>query len=109
MFIHNRYRQPGGEDEVVEREKKLLRQAGHDVVEYTRENREIDDYGFAQKVSLVFRTTWAWDTHREVTDLLHREKPDLAHCHNTFPLLSPAVYYACKNTGVPVVQTLHNP
>jgi glycosyltransferase involved in cell wall biosynthesis len=35
-------------------------------------------------------------------------RPDIAHFHNTFPLLSPAVYYACQREGVPVVQTLHN-
>jgi glycosyltransferase involved in cell wall biosynthesis len=28
--------------------------------------------------------------------------------HNTFPLVSPSVYAACRDAGVPVVQTLHN-
>jgi glycosyltransferase involved in cell wall biosynthesis len=32
----------------------------------------------------------------------------VAHFHNTFPLVSPAGYYAAKAEGVPVVQTLHN-
>jgi glycosyltransferase involved in cell wall biosynthesis len=41
--------------------------------------------------------------------LLQREKPDLAHFHNTFPLISPAAYYACQQEGIPVVQSLHNP
>jgi glycosyltransferase involved in cell wall biosynthesis len=35
-------------------------------------------------------------------------KPDVVHFHNTFPLISPAAYYACRDLGVPVVQTLHN-
>jgi glycosyltransferase involved in cell wall biosynthesis len=35
-------------------------------------------------------------------------KPDVAHFHNTFPQLSPSVYAACRDAGVPVVQTLHN-
>lgn len=35
-------------------------------------------------------------------------QPDVAHFHNTFMMLSPSVYYACKDAGVPVVQTLHN-
>jgi glycosyltransferase involved in cell wall biosynthesis len=30
------------------------------------------------------------------------------HFHNFMPLLSPAVYYACREFDVPVVQTLHN-
>ncbi len=30
------------------------------------------------------------------------------HCHNTFPLISPSIYWACSKEKVPVVQTLHN-
>ena len=33
---------------------------------------------------------------------------DVAHFHNTFPLISPSAYYAVRRAGVPVVQTLHN-
>jgi glycosyltransferase involved in cell wall biosynthesis len=34
--------------------------------------------------------------------------PDVVHVHNVFPIISPAVYYACRSCQVPVVQTLHN-
>jgi len=30
------------------------------------------------------------------------------HCTNTFPLISPAAYYAARGEGVPIVQSLHN-
>jgi glycosyltransferase involved in cell wall biosynthesis len=40
--------------------------------------------------------------------LLRRERPDVMHVHNTFPVISPAAYYAANAEGVPVVQTLHN-
>ena len=40
--------------------------------------------------------------------LIRRHHPDVVHCHNTFPLISPSAYYAAKIEGVPVVQTLHN-
>jgi glycosyltransferase involved in cell wall biosynthesis len=30
------------------------------------------------------------------------------HAHNTFPLISPSLYWAAEHAGVPVVQTLHN-
>jgi glycosyltransferase involved in cell wall biosynthesis len=32
----------------------------------------------------------------------------MVHLHNTFPLISPAAYYAAAAEGAPVVQTLHN-
>lgn len=87
---------------------ELLRSAGHEVIEYVRRNDEICDYGIGNKATLSFRTIWAWDTARELRELLRRKKPHVAHFHNTFPLISPAAYYACQEAGVPVVQTLHN-
>lgn len=107
-FIHNQYQQPGGEDGVVRAERELLSRAGHSVIEYVRDNDEITAYGLSQKKTLGLRTVWAWDSHRKIKALLRRERPDVAHFHNTFPLISPAAYYACREAGVPAVQTLHN-
>ncbi len=108
LTVHNRYQQPGGEDVVVEAERELLRSAGHEVIVYTCDNKEIANYGLRRKATLAARTVWAWDRYKEVKKLLAREHPDVAHFHNTFPLISPAAYYACRDAGVPVVQTLHN-
>jgi glycosyltransferase involved in cell wall biosynthesis len=35
-------------------------------------------------------------------------RPDVAHVHNTWFALSPAVFHALHDTGVPTVMTLHN-
>jgi len=109
LKVHNLYQQPGGEAESVRRECALLTSAGHSVIEYARHNDEIARYGLWRKATLAARTVWAWDSHREIKALLERERPDLAHFHNTFPLISPAAYYACREAGVPVIQSLHNP
>ncbi|HVB55868.1 MAG TPA: glycosyltransferase [Candidatus Acidoferrales bacterium] len=108
MLVHNYYQRGGGEDEVFRSDVELLRSTGHEVIEYVRHNDEIRDYGIGNKSTLGFRTIWAWDTARELRDLLGRKKPHVAHFHNTFPLISPSAYYACQEAGVPVVQTLHN-
>ena len=36
------------------------------------------------------------------------ERPDILHVHNTFPLLSPAIFPALRNLPVATVLTLHN-
>jgi hypothetical protein len=41
LLAHNRYQLPGGEDEVYRRELEMLVDHGHEVIEYTRDNREI--------------------------------------------------------------------
>jgi glycosyltransferase involved in cell wall biosynthesis len=108
LVAHNFYQQPGGEDTVCESEIRLLREAGHQVIEYRRHNEEIQGYSFVEKASLGWRTSWSQRTNRELHDILARESPDVAHFHNTFPLISPSAYYACRETKIPVVQTLHN-
>lgn len=106
--VHNYYRERGGEDIVAESERELLSDFGHTVLCYTRQSRDIDDYGFRERATLALRTVWAWDSYREIRELLRRSGADVAHFHNTLPLISPAAYYACRDAGVPVVQTLHN-
>jgi len=43
-----------------------------------------------------------------VRELIEDHQPDILHCHNLFPMLSPAVLRATTDTGCRVVVTLHN-
>ena len=108
LVIHNRYRQQGGEDTVVRAEAALLRQHGHRVLQYARDNAEIDRFGPLKKASLMLSATWDPQAYAELRRLIRSERPDVVHCHNLWPLVSPAAYDACHAEGVPVVQTLHN-
>ena len=54
------------------------------------------------------RVVWSAEARRGLTAALRRNRPDVAHVHNTFPLLSASVLYACRDAGVPVVITVHN-
>jgi exopolysaccharide biosynthesis WecB/TagA/CpsF family protein len=108
LVIHNEYQNRGGEDCVVDAESRLLAAAGHSVVHYRRTNDEIGASSLIQKAALAANTIWSRDSNRALRDLIQLERPDVAHFHNTFPLISPSCYAACKEAGVPVVQTLHN-
>jgi glycosyltransferase involved in cell wall biosynthesis len=108
LVLHNSYQQPGGEDEAVRREVDLLRGAGHQVRIFSRHNGEICSDSMLAKIAVARQAVWSKDSCRELKQILGREKPDLAHFHNTFPLISPAAYYVFGDAGVPVVQTLHN-
>ena len=107
-LVHNAYQWLGGEDIIVNQERDLLRSAGHRVLEYRRSNQEIANGTLVQQIKLAQRTVWSSDTYRDFRALLRREKPDVVHVHNTFVMISPAIYWACAEEDVPVVQTLHN-
>lgn len=106
LLIHCHYRLPGGEDAVFAAERAQLERHGHTVVVYERSNEEAA-HGLA-KLLLPLHAVWNRRAAREVKALIAREKPDAIHIHNTLLLLSPAVVRAAKQSGVPVVQSLHN-
>lgn len=108
LIVHNYYQVPGGEDTVVENERRLLEDNGHDVVLYTRHNSELKNMSKLQKLLLPFSTIFNWRTYREVRGIIAEQKIDIVHVHNTLNLVSPSVYYAAFSKKVPVVQTIHN-
>lgn len=109
LLVHNFYQQPGGEDTVFELESAMLQRAGHEVFTYQRSNSEILKMGMMGKLAVPTKMIWAWDTAKAMRALLAKIRPDLVHFHNTFMLISPAAFSICKNMGIPVVLSLHNP
>jgi glycosyltransferase involved in cell wall biosynthesis len=110
MVVHNRYRSaaPSGENRVVDRERAALVALGHDVVRFERDSDEIEGWSLARKAALPGRVVWSRQVYRQLRAALAQSRPDVVHVHNTFPLLSPAVLYACRDAAVPVVVTWHN-
>lgn len=105
LLCHNYYQLPGGEDGVFADEGELLRAYGHEVLEYTKHNDTIKEM---TGIGVAKRALWNRHTYRELRTLLRREQPDVMHCTNVFPLVSPSAYYAARDEKVPVVQSLHN-
>jgi glycosyltransferase involved in cell wall biosynthesis len=108
LIAHNAYQQPGGEDTVVSAEKDLLIRMGHEVSEYVRHNSEVKYGSPYSNIALGLRTIWSSTSRCELYEVLRAKRPDIVQFHNTFPLISPSAYYACRDLGVPVIQTLHN-
>ena len=106
LLLHNYYQQSGGEDAVVAQEKELLESKGHTVELLAADNRSIR--GFRGSVKAALDTTYSCKAKVRVKHELNSFRPDVVHVHNFCPLLSPSVYYACREAETPVVQTLHN-
>lgn len=108
LQVHNFYQLPGGEDTVIENERRLLEKHGHRVVRYCRDNKELQAFSLFRKLLLPFTTIFNPRTYLEVRRLIRTEDIDIVHVHNTLNLISPSVYYAALAEGVTVVQTVHN-
>jgi glycosyltransferase involved in cell wall biosynthesis len=110
LVVHNRYRStaPSGENRVVDQESGALTALGHEVEHFERHSDEIEEWSAARKATLPARVVWNPETRRDLKKVLRRFRPDVVHVHNTFPVVSPSILYACRDERVPVVVTLHN-
>jgi len=108
LLLHNFYRSgaPSGENQVFEMERALLERRGHCVEVFTRHSDEIAGQGTWGAIKGATSTLWNGFSARALRKRIAAFKPDVLHAHNTFPLLSPAVFPAAK--GVARAVTLHN-
>ena len=71
VVAHNFYQQAGGEDQCVAAEVAMLRDHGHEVIQYLQHNDAIKTMG---RLRVALRTLWSRPSYREVRALLRRER-----------------------------------
>jgi glycosyltransferase involved in cell wall biosynthesis len=109
LLAHNYYGSaaPSGENQVFEAEGDLLRQRSHEVSEFLRHSDTIRAKGAWGVVKGAFSTPWNFFAAKDLRYAVETSHPDVVHVHNTFPLLSPAIFHAIGQRSARVL-TLHN-
>ena len=105
FMAHNHYLQPGGEDESFAAEASALERSGHHVTRYAVHNSQIEK---ANMIANSMRAVWNGDVYSELVERFRRERFDVAHFQNTFPIISPSAIHAARTARLPVVQALRN-
>jgi len=114
----------GGSETAFFQTAKLLREKGHEVIFFSMahpKNLESPQAPyFVSRVDFEKMKGWReWlrgakrilfgsDARAKLDELVRREKPDIAHLHNIYHHISPAIIGTLKNHGIPVVMTLHD-
>ena len=96
LLVHNFYgsESPSGENKVVEMEQQMLEAHGHTVRLFSRQSDEIRKQGVLGKIKGALSTIWnPWMT-RAIRKEVEEFRPDVVHVHNTFPLISNAIFHA---------------
>ena len=106
LFIHNKYRQYGGEDRAVELETSILIEKGHQVRTIFFDNRSISNSFLG--IPSSFRAIYNFSSARKVSKMISEFRPDIIHVHNLFLVASPSILFAAAKHKIPVVLTLHN-
>lgn len=108
LLVHNSYGSdaPSGENVVFESEKAMLRAKGHQVQTFERHSDDIRKMGSLGTLIGASSVPWNPRSFAEIRRKLREFRPNLVHVHNTFPLISPAIFPAARGTAR--VLTLHN-
>lgn len=108
LIIHNRYRVYGGEEKIVDELKRSLSEAGHQVYLYEKDSAKISNKNIFSMAFMILHSFIGYRTKKDLQRIVSEFKPDIAHVHNVFPIISTNVYPILKQLNVPVVHTLHN-
>jgi glycosyltransferase involved in cell wall biosynthesis len=110
LTVHNFYRSSlaSGENLVVAEEATQLADSGIIVQHLTRHSDSALAMRGIKAASMAIKPIYAPDAVREVRRRIGRDRPDVIHVHNVYPLISPSIIRAARRCGVPVVQTIHN-
>jgi glycosyltransferase involved in cell wall biosynthesis len=106
LLVHNRYRTSGGEERHIELLEEWLPQVGVDVRRF--EVASPDDPSLLDRLRMGLTLTYRPAGARLLREVLFREKPDVVHFHNFFPVLTPAAMREARRHGAAVVLTIHN-
>ena len=101
LVVHNRYRStlPSGENNVVDNEIELLREAGVDVHVFLRSSDEIAVMNTRQRLAVATSPLDGRSSRAALRSLLAAVRPDVVHLHNPYPLISPTVIADARANG----------
>lgn len=106
LYVHNCYGKESGEEIVVKSNISLLKSKGVDVDLYSRSSAEL--HGIYGQIKGFVCGIWNPFSYRVFASYLDKNKPDIVHIHNLYPLINPQIITACKKRGIPVAMTVHN-
>lgn len=119
LQIHKfHYFRDGGTRHYLELSENLRRE-GHEVINFSMQHPEniacVQEQYFAENVPLdrfsvknIFKYFYNFEAVAKLERLLAVEKPDLAHVHNLYHQLTPALLHVLKKHQIPIVLTLHD-
>jgi glycosyltransferase involved in cell wall biosynthesis len=105
LLVHNESTPPSEANDAFAAEARLLEANGHDVDRLTVASEAANGLGF---VSLSRKAFWNKDVQADVRTRVRRMRAEVVHFHDTFPLVSPGAYYAAREEGAVVVQTVND-
>lgn len=124
LSINNYHYRRGGAEAVFLDHNRLFADAGWDVVPFAMRHPKnlpaaseryfVDEiefgshYGLAGNLARGAKIVYSLEARRKIGALVADRRPDIAHAHNIYHHLSPAIFPELKRAGIPTVMTVHD-
>ena len=124
LSINNYYYYRGGAETVFLEHNRMFDAAGWSVVPFAMKHpqnlptpwsrhfvEEIEfgqDYSFAQQLARAGKVIYSFEARTKLARVLDQAHPAVAHGHNIYHHISPAILGLLKQRKVPTVLTLHD-
>jgi glycosyltransferase involved in cell wall biosynthesis len=124
LSINNYYYRRGGAEVVFLEQNRLFEEVGWQVVPFAMQYAKnlpsewqdyfVDEIEFSSNYSLLEKATrvpkiiYSFEARKKIADLVTKTKPNIAHAHNVYHHISPAIFGKLKALGIPTVLTLHD-
>lgn len=107
LIVHNEYSNKGGEESVVAFQKELLERHGYQVILYTRNYHEADNW-FMGKAWTTITSVYNKRSIKDLKRIIEQYNPEVAIIHNVFSIISPAIIPFLNKNNIKVWQIVHN-
>ena len=108
LQVHNEYFIRGGEETILNNEKKILLKNRHTVKQLIRKNKD-EIRSIFNWFSVLKNLSYSKKSLEILEDYFKKnEFPDIVHIHNIFPLWSYSVFKFFNEKKIPIVLTVHN-
>ncbi len=124
LAINNYFYRRGGAEAVFFDHMSMFGEIGWDIVPFAmhhelNESSPWSDYfvseieygrrtGLLRKAVQAASVIYSLEAQRNLGRLIDRARPSVAHAHNVYHHLSPAIFSTLKAAGIPVVMTVHD-
>jgi glycosyltransferase involved in cell wall biosynthesis len=124
LSINNYYYRRGGAETIFFEHNRLFEEVGWDVIPFAmshpkNEKSEWDKffvdeiecghgYSIMEKIGMLHKVVFSFEARKKILALIDVTQPDIAHAHNIYHHISPSIFTALKNRGIPTVLTLHD-
>ncbi|APG95036.1 polysaccharide biosynthesis protein (plasmid) [Sinorhizobium americanum] len=124
LAINNYFYRRGGAEAVFFDHMSMFGEIGWDVIPFAMRHdlneqtpwsdHFVSEIEYGRKTGLLRKAVqaasviYSLEAQRNIRRLIDRSRPSIAHAHNVYHHLSPAIFSTLKSAGIPVVMTVHD-